>query len=234
MTIGISISTYRRSDGTSKNYLYRCLNSINEQIHKDFVVYIYGDKYDDEIEFNSIISEFSDKFTIKSKNLSKAVERERYPNGGLELWRCGGCNCTNTIIDDMISDGIKYVAHLDHDDYWSPLHLYFINQVIESENPAFIHTVSTYMQQLLPNISLSADSIVYRKLYPVPGNVIHSSTCIDFSRIPLRYRDTAYETGIPDAADADMWRRCTEYMTQNHLQSYLIEALTCFHDIENH
>jgi hypothetical protein len=234
MTIAISIATYMRQDGKSNFFLRRCLDSISEQIHKDFIVYLYGDMYDDGDELRSIVNEYGNKFTIRMRNLAVPVERTRYPDGGLPLWRCGGSNCTNTIIDDAISDGLQYIAHLDHDDYWSPNHLYVLNAVIEAGNPAFIYTVSTYMGGILPNITVSeSDTVNCIESYPSPSNVIHSSTCIDFSKIPFRYRDTFYETGVPDAADADMWRRSSEFMKQNNLKSYLINILTCFHDTEN-
>jgi hypothetical protein len=234
MKIAISISTYYRQDGKSAKYLRRCLDSIDQQLHRDFVVYLYGDNYDPYDELSTIISEYESRFIIKHKNLPVAIERTRYINGGLDLWRCGGSNCSNIIIDDILTDGLEYVAHLDHDDYWSPYHLYVINSVIESEHPAFVYTASTYMGSILPRIELPiGDMVSIQESYPQPSNLIHSSVCINFNKLPFRYRDTFYEIGIPDAADADMWRRCAEHIKRNNLKSYLIELVTCFHETEN-
>jgi hypothetical protein len=55
---------------------------------------------------------------------------------------------------------------------------------------------------------------------------------MDFSKIPIRYRDTFSETGNPYPGDADLWSRVNEYISNKNLNSFLIHYLTCNHSTE--
>jgi hypothetical protein len=56
---------------------------------------------------------------------------------------------------------------------------------------------------------------------------------MDFSKIPIRYRDNFSETGNPYPGDADLWSRVHEYISNKNLNSFLIHSLTCYHSTEN-
>jgi glycosyltransferase involved in cell wall biosynthesis len=230
MNLGIVISTYKRKDGKTPDYLKRALESAKNQTHKDYKVFLIGDDYEDNLEFEQIASSIIPHDKIYYENLPIAIERVRYPEGGQSLWRCGGANAFNYGIEKSINMGYEYVCHLDHDDYWHPQHLEFINSVVERlTNTAFVYTCSTYFNTILPNIK--SDGLIHS--YPEPSNVIHSSVCINHKKIPFKYRDTYYETGTPDASDADMWRRIKSFCIEKKYDSYLIPRVTCFHPQEN-
>lgn len=225
MKLAIVLATYQRTDGTTPQYLTRALECIKAQTHQDWHVFLIGDKYENDDEFTQLASLIpSDKIT--SVNLPNAVERERYPEGGIRLWRCGGVNAVNYGMDLAKQAGYSYHCRLDHDDYWASNHLELINKVIENNpSPAFIYTKSTYMGGILPRDNHP---------YPRPCQTIHSSVCINTDLIPFKYRDTEYEIGIPKEADADMWERIGPYLATHNLGSYIIDQLTCYHDLEQH
>jgi glycosyltransferase involved in cell wall biosynthesis len=227
MKIGIVIPTYQKQNGTTPSLLTRALNSIKTQTHTDYKVFLIGDRYDNDNEFVELATSIIDNDKIHYENLSVANEREKYPIGSPQLWCAGGVNATNWGIEKSISEGITYICHLDHDDYWDPTHLELINKVLEERDTAFVYTCSTYINRgILPNVNTNGDT---QFSIPVPEKLIHSSVCIDFDKIPLRYRDVFSETSQIHPADADMWDRVGNYITKNKLNSFLIHCLTCNH-----
>ena len=231
--IAIVIATYQRVDNTTPMYLTRALTAIKNQTYQDYKVFLIGDCYTNSVEFELLATSIIPIDKIYYENLPIAVERTRYPAGSIDLWRCGGANARNYGIDIAIQHGYKYICHLDHDDYWNNNHLSIIDNTINlNPDSAFIYTQSTYLNSILPNTS-TYDNIIIEQL-PVPEQLIHSSVCINYELITLRYRDTLHETGIPNASDADKWKRVADVISINRYKSYYIPQLTCYHPIENH
>lgn len=234
MKFAIATPTYRRLDGTTPKFLTRAYESVLNQTHKDYKVFLMGDHYDNQEEFDNLGKMFaSEKFY--SKNLPVAAERSKYPMGSRELWCSGGVNAFNTLIEEILSQGYEYVCHLDHDDYWTEDHLELINNVVENNrnDVACVYTCAKYLKNAhLPQVP-RLDGIVSPS-FPIPVNCIHSSTCINFKKVSLRYRDVFAETGVVLESDIDMWKRLKPYCEQSGLKSFLISKITCFHIEENH
>jgi glycosyltransferase involved in cell wall biosynthesis len=229
--IGISIPTYQRKDGTTPFLLSRALESVKNQSYQDYKVFLIGDDYKDKKEFIKLASSIIPSNKIYFENLPIAIERNKYPTSSKQLWCSGGANARNYIIDLALSDNINYLCPLDHDDYWHPQHLEFINYTINLKpNSSFIYTCGTYFNHYLPNQPLTNEII---SSFPTPGEVIHSSVCINHKLIPLKYRDVFEETRKLEPSDADLWFRSSQYIKENNLESYLITSLTCFHPQEN-
>lgn len=230
MKLGVVITTYQKPDGTTPILLKRALDSIKNQSYQDYILVVIGDKYEDNSELESICNlfNFGDKLVLK--NLPYAKERDKYPMGSKELWSAGGVNARNTGIDICQELGINYICHLDHDDYWHPQHLEIINHSLNlTQDAVIINTCSTYFNSHLPGIKLT-NEITPSTIKP--GALIHSSACIDFNKIPFRYRDVFEETGKEFAADADFWGRVGKYIIELNLKTYKISTLTCYHPTE--
>lgn len=235
MKLAIGIATYQRADGTTPIYLSKALASIVKQIHQDYKVFLIGDKYENNNEFEAIAKSIIPQEKIYFENRSFAPERDRYKLGSRELWCSGGVGAYNHAIDIALNQGFDYMCHLDHDDYWSEDHLSSINYVIENtQNSALIYTCSKHIQnQILPR-GVSLDDSVCEHI-PIPANIVHSSVCINHKLISLKYRDVYLEEGRTLEADMDMWYRVKDYLSKNsHLKSYLIKRTTCFHELESH
>jgi len=230
--IAIILPTYRRSDGKTYDYLTLCLTSIKIQTHQNFKVFLIGDKYEDQSEFDYFAKSFLDPEQIAAVNLQYAFERDRYPIDSLELWCSGGVHATNVGIDIAVGHGFEYICKIDHDDYWEPDHLEQINSVIEQkQNPAFIHTCSTYGTNVLPyNTIFDSDLVV--EAFPIPGNIAHSSVCYSIKQLPFLYEDTFARLGLHQPADAYMWEKMYEHMVENNLKSYFVRKVTCHHPYE--
>lgn len=226
MKFSIVISTYQRKDGSTPNYLTRALDSVFNQTHQDFKIYVIGDKYEDEYEIKEIVQKY-DNERLFFFNLDVAKERDNYTNKWA-IWSYGGVNAVNTGIDISMSEGNNYICHLDHDDFWENDHLELINRCIIDTGSDWVCTKSKYLRtNVLPNIN---SNFLFVNYLPTKMSLIHSSVCMNFEKIPLRYRDIFLETGkVGLPADADLWDRCAKYIVDHDLKSFLVNKITCNH-----
>lgn len=231
-TFGIIIPTFQRIDGKTPFYLQRVLKSIYSQTHKDFRIYVIGDRYENEKEFLSMVKNYPIE-NMYYTNLSKAHERDKYTNNKEALWCSGGVFATNYGIKKAIEDNLQYVCLLDHDDYWLPDHLELLNKTILEKEADWICTkTSVGRNRFLPvNVGNNDKEI---KFLPLPCGIIKSSVCYNIKKIPLFVRDVFEETEVACPADADLWRRSADYIKKNNLISYYINKHTCVHDEEGY
>lgn len=231
MKISVVINTYQRKDGSTPHYLRRALDSVFNQTHQDFKIFIIGDKYENDLEFREIFSKYDNK-KLYFENLPFAKERDVYTNK-FAIWSYAGCYSYNYGIEKAIEDGFEYVCHLDHDDEWYPNHLEELVKVIKIYNPLWICTKSEYVgNRILPIVHTEEEVIPF---LPIPEGLIHSSVCMNLKSIPLRYRDLYAETGkIGLPGDADMWVRVRDYLTSIKQHGLLINKITCKHKEEGY
>jgi glycosyltransferase involved in cell wall biosynthesis len=226
MNFSILVPTYQRKDGSTPFYLKRCIDSIFNQDYKNFKIFIIGDRYENNEEFVSICESY-DQTKIYYENLPVAAERDKYTDKWL-IWKYGGTVAANYGIEKSIEMGYEYVCHLDHDDEWELNHLSCLNDAIEKTGALFLCTKSLYVHgPILPKIESTEELIPF---YPAPEGLIHSSVCINFKEIPLRYRNVYEETGVSgQAGDGDLWIRLTEHLKGINSPGYLINKITCKH-----
>lgn len=222
MKLAINLSTYQKKDGTTKYLLKRTLESIKNQSHQDYKVFLIGDKYDDNDEFIEIATSIIDASKIYYENLSFASERDKYSDSN-KIWCSGGTYATNYAIAKALNEGYEWICHIDHDDIWDRNHLLYFSNFIESnsdKNYVFLASRCLVDGQVYPKSSNPG------QFYPKSSDLGHSSVCIKFSKLPLRYRDVYEETGIVYASDADLWNRVSEYLKNNNLYAHLLADVT--------
>jgi glycosyltransferase involved in cell wall biosynthesis len=226
MKLSIVTPTYYRSDGSTLSYLKKALDSLFNQTHQDFKIYLIGDRYEHPNEVESLISNY-DQSKILFVNLDVAKERDFYTNKWA-LWSYGGVNATNHGVDLSMSEGNYYICRLDHDDEWENNHLELINKCIEETKSDWICTKSNYLNTVI--LPFTNGSGLYINYLPKSESLIHSSVCMNFKTMPLKYRDLFNETGVVGLpADAELWERCASYILSNNLKSTLINSVTCNH-----
>lgn len=229
MKLAILMGTYQRPDGKTPFYLRRCLDSIFAQTHRDFKVYLFGDRYEDNEEFEAIAKSYPQSH-LYYENLPVAIERERYVNEQkFILWCVAGTALSIYGIDKILSDGYDYICHMDHDDYWTTRHLQVISETIEKTHADWMCTKAIYSSNGLFPFGYNDRKEPLIPFLPLPQGLTHSSACCNYRTIPLRSRDTFQELGEPVPGDLDLWRRMAAYITEHKLTSYLINEQTCFH-----
>jgi glycosyltransferase involved in cell wall biosynthesis len=235
MILGVTIHTYQRKDGQTPILLCRAIQSVINQSYQNFKIFIVGDKYEDNKEFEDIIGgfiEIADK--IVYQNLPYAYERDKYLDiNNTALWNCGGANALNYANNLALSHGITKVCHLDHDDIWLPNHLELIAKtIVEKNNPAFIYTLSKYLNNpVFPPMVVDGEVVEHLPAY---CSLIHSSVYYDLEQIHLSYRDLWAEENRYFPSDGDMWDRISLKCQNENLKSYVIRQVTCVHEQENY
>ena len=222
MTYPIVFPTYQRPDGLSEFYIRRLLDSIYAQSHQDFEVYMIGDKYSDQEQFDQIVKSYDHR--IKAVNLPYANERDKYEDGD-KLWSSGGANAMNTGIEMAKRDGHSFICLQNHDDFYYPTYLEEVNRCIKITGADFVFAKGYFTNgQEFPLYSLPSDKD-YHEIYPHCTLLLTQTVCMNFVKIPLLFRDVYEETGNVSPSDCDLWERVREYMVSNSLQSVFINKI---------
>jgi len=220
---GIKLATYFRKDGSTYEKIERCINSIKSQTYKNWKIFLVGDGYTNHEEFNRICN-LVDKEKITSINLRFGHERDILKLSGTKLWSCGGVFASNTSMDMMYSENIKFYSCIDDDDEWLPNHLQVLADSYKSfPDSCFLYTKSYYLNTILPlenNVPL-----MYNNLLPRCGNIVHASVSWNLEKINLRYRNINDQKRIYPS-DADMWERVTDFCARENLKIMHIPLIT--------
>jgi glycosyltransferase involved in cell wall biosynthesis len=189
---GIIMVTYQRGDGKTPEYIKEAIDSVKAQKHKNWKIYLIGDDYDDNDEFEKIAAHApSDK--IWYQNMDLPGERLRFE--GNDLWHCGS-NCgANLALDQMKKDGVEWVTRLDHDDIWTPDHLTNFSKVAKNwPEVKFMGSVSKVArykgggkgQYFRPDRGEKSD---FQPNTPKIRDCWHSALCWNRKDLDLRYRN---------------------------------------------
>lgn len=212
---GVTMATYNKGIFP---LIINTLNSLLAQTYTNWKLYLIGDKYDPDSEFQELVK-LIPKEKIVAINLTEAKERDQF--AGLELWNCGGINAVNTALRMQRNDGIKFTCHLDHDDIWLPNHL----QTLYDAYNQFPESVFTYTQALNCGQPMpSTRKLNYDNKLPTPCDVVHSSTSWRLDILPHEYECDSDRPG-----DAFMWERIKAYCISNKLKTVFVPIITVDH-----
>lgn len=179
MRVCVIVPTYKRTKrGVQGPPLRRALESLKKQTFSDFRVYVSGDYYEDEAEFNSICDEFSSSLEIVRLNLGPTDHfRDVLKGQRQKLWCVGGAAALQEGIDLAIRDGMDWYFHLDDDDTWSPAHLDTYTQAIR-RNPSvsFVCSKARIGGMILPRENVG--DIRPNNYRPKPADSIHATWAI--------------------------------------------------------
>jgi glycosyltransferase involved in cell wall biosynthesis len=230
--MGICMATFQRKNGKSPEYLTKSLKSILAQTSNNWHIYLVGDKYEDNNEFNILASLVpSDKIT--AINLPVALERENLT--GENLWMQGGANALNTANRLALDDNCDYILHLDDDDSFHPKKIQILNYILTIfKDPIFLFHLSTHADKsVLPREAISNTSIE-KNIVPVsPANIIHSSFCIHKS-ILNNFKYSSYISGKTDYIPGDMEfiNYLNKSLEDTSKYTIFIPLLLSYHDME--
>ncbi len=200
ITFGISICTYYKKNGETFAHLSKTIESVLNQTYQNWVIFLVGDKYENQEEFEKICEMIPENKRV-CVNLENAVERELYlnktrnSNGDLiidsvgSFWGVAGSNALNVSIDLMKDKGIDHFCVLNHDDVFLSYHLYHLYKAYKTfPEVGFVFTRSHYGDRALPfkkdasNVSFSINN-----QQPLPADTVHSSVSYDIRKYNIRY-----------------------------------------------
>lgn len=226
MKFGITIPTYWRPNGTSFRMLTRAIVSVANQSYKDWRIYLIGDRYEMQDEFDEVLGLVPED-KLYSINLPKAAERDSGLTGD-DLWRCGGVNANNVALSMQRRDKIDVTCHLDDDDFWLSNHLETLAQAYEDYPSAvFIHT-STH--QIVRDPQSKSQ---FRAYPPIHGSTHYDNTvlgqgCFFHSSVSWRLLAIPYNyVADPDqAADAALWTVIGKWCKDNDMKTLHVPKTT--------
>jgi len=176
---GICMATYMRRNGKSPFYLKRSLDCVKNQTATNWHLYLVGDRYENNAEFESCLAEFP-KEKLTYINLPVAMERDNMARSE-ELWRVAGSNAFNHAHQMALNDNCDYILHYDDDDVYHVKKVQLLNYTLSLYPDAtFLFHYSNYLNNTnLPHEQYTT----LTKVRPTPGNVVHASYCIHKSII---------------------------------------------------
>lgn len=119
----VIIPTYFRKDGSTKNLLYRALRNLEGQTYKNFKLFVIGDHYDDNDEFEELCKSYTKD--IFYKNNEEHYRCYDFPNKQT-YWAIGGALALKTGIEQAIEEKFNFYFHLDDDDDWRNIHIQLV------------------------------------------------------------------------------------------------------------
>jgi len=218
MKLAIVTATYRKLDGSTYDHLKRALESIKNQIHSYYKLFLIGDNYTDNDELIEL-SKILDTNKIYIENLPVAVERIKYSR--YDLWRVGGVNAMNTGIMKALSEDFDYICHLDHDDLFLENHLKLISDCIEVTKSNFIATKCGSYPDIEPEG-------LYTNYRPIASKLFKVSTCVNHRYFGnILFRNMIEECNKSYAADADLWNRINKLLEIKNEYGIFINQISC-------
>jgi len=227
MKFAVYITTYQKPDGKSIPLIMRALKSIEGQTYKNYSLYVVCDAYTDNDQIEQI------KAKVKSMNgyffnVKESYGLVHYKNDLKKRWSTGGLNATTHAIEKILASGLEWVCKLDHDDIWKPNHLQVMYERLSVAKNDVVFVVS---RGKLNNRVLPIENYAIDDYHLKHAGFFHSNTCINFSKISLRYEDP-FKRGINLPGDAWLWTRIQRYLKSNSLRAVYVPIITLIRDGE--
>ena len=167
----VVIPTYFRKNGTTKKLLSRALRNLEEQTYKNFKLFLIGDHYDNNEEFDELCNSY--KKDIFYKNNEEHYRGYRFQDKR-NYWGIGGGLALKTGIEKAIEENFDYYFHLDDDDLWRDIHIETVVKHIKQFPLAdFILTKAKYENMFLPNTP--ENKVFYNNYIPRGEDSVHAS-----------------------------------------------------------
>ena len=239
MKIGIIIRTYKRKQGTSKKYLTKMFHMLENQTYKNFKVFIIGDNYSDNKEFEHLCNSYNGNIYYFNSPIDY---RTNYFKIQMNKWTCGG-NYSNYIgIKKAIEENYDYYFHLDDDDIWTNNHIEnYVKYLKLFPKTDFMICKSKYKHTILPKEHKKITIEKYNNFSIKSCNSVHSSWCINLNTLgnffitnyqiridkinKIRTCKIKEEELIP--MDANLLNKLKEKQKLNIIKAICLNKITC-------
>jgi glycosyltransferase involved in cell wall biosynthesis len=169
--ICVIMCSYFRKNGKTKEYLSRALRCLESQTYGNFKLFLIGDHYDNNDEFEELCKSY--KNDIFYKNNEEHYRCYKFPNR-YTYWTIGGALALKTGIEKAIEENFDYYLHLDDDDEWIDIHIEVVlNHIKHFPHADFLLTRSKYVDTFLPRTN--EQNTFYNNYIPHGGDSVHAS-----------------------------------------------------------
>ena len=236
--ICVIMPTYLRKNGSTKYLLSKALRNLEAQTYKNFKLFLIGDHYDNNDEFEEICKSY--KKDIFYKNNEEHYRCYDFPNKHT-YWAIGGGLALKTGIEKAIEENFNYYLHLDDDDEWRDIHIEVVVEHIKKfPLSSFILTKAKYENTFLPRtiekntfynnyIPRGEDSVHASHVYKLPllGNVVLD--VINKNHIlanKINKKEHGFEGITIPPGDATILNNINSMVVTNKIKSLYIPIIT--------
>jgi len=169
--ICVIMPTYFRKNGSTKEYLSRALRMLESQTYGNFKLFLIGDHYDNNAEFEDLCKSYTKDIFYKNNEQHYRCYNFEYKHN---YWTIGGALALKTGIEKAIEEKFDYYFHLDDDDEWRDIHIEVVMKHIKHFPFAdFILTKSKYANKFLP--TTNEINTFYNNYIPQGEDSVHAS-----------------------------------------------------------
>ena len=173
LKLAVLIRTYKRKNGLSKGYLKRAFKSLENQTYKNFKLFVIGDDYSDNEEFEDICKSYNgDIYYYNNPESFRTYNFKVKQN----YWSVGGGKAMIYAQNKVITENYDYYFHLDDDDTWQPNHVEIVVKYINRfPKVDVLYSKSMYRDGYLPYYHESEENVAYNNFPLKPAHSVHSS-----------------------------------------------------------
>jgi hypothetical protein len=236
--ICVVMPTYLRKNGTTKQLLTRALRNLEAQTYKNFKLFLIGDHYNNNDEFEELCKSY--KNDIFYKNNEQHYRCYNFSNKST-YWTIGGALALKTGIEKAIEEKFDYYLHLDDDDEWRDIHIEVVVEHIKKfPSASFILTKAKYANIFFPRtpeintfynnyIPRGEDSVHASHVYKLPllGNLVLD--VINKNHIlanKINNRERGFEGITIPPTDATILDNINSMVVTNKIKSLYIPIIT--------
>ena len=169
--ICVILCSYFRKNGSTIQYLSRALRMLESQTYGNFKLFLIGDHYDNNTEFEDLCKSY--KKDIYYKNNEEHYRCYKFANLH-NYWAIGGILALKTGIEKAIEEKFDYYFHLDDDDEWRDIHIeVVVNHIKHFPFADFLLTKSKYAHIFLPRTN--EQNTFYNNYIPRGEDSVHAS-----------------------------------------------------------
>lgn len=216
----IVIPTYKRANGKTPQHLRNVAAMLDKQTCTNYKVFLIGDHYEDEDEFNSFASLFPGAYCHNNPT----SYRTGYFKERRNCWAIGGIMAIEHGVKQAQAEGFQYYLHLDDDDTWDPEKLEVLrSHIYQFPHSDFIFHGSNYLDTVLPREHATINSVGYNNLMPWAENIVHSAMCLRLDAVNYAIWTKFIQSKMIAADDIKSGRipEYTLYPFDAHLVKYL-------------
>jgi hypothetical protein len=185
-TIAILVPTYQRKNGKTPEIIKKMVTMLSKQIYTgDITLFIIGDCYENNEEFESICNEAKQSLSHKMNVVHYNCDihfRDDYFKINKNKWSMGGINAVTQGLQRIYDGGYDYYFHLDDDDYWYPEYInYVMDSLHKFPETAFCICKAYYKDYELPRQNIT--ELYYNNYKLVNSDSVHASWCINMKLI---------------------------------------------------
>jgi hypothetical protein len=177
MKIAVIIATYCRKQGTSKKHLETMFNYLENQTYKDFKVFIVGDNYSNNVEFDALCKSYKGDIYYYNSPVDYRTNTFKHNRN---KWTCGGSFSRRIAIKKAIEEDFDYYFHIDDDDVWKLNHIEtYVANLKKFPETAFMICKSKFNKGILPRSHKSITKNGYNNYMVKSCDSVHASWCIN-------------------------------------------------------